>query len=58
MFTGHLIDDLMQTVERTERQTQVQLLMSWAEPEPMPYPALTAGVLQWRGTERVSVGVA
>jgi hypothetical protein len=58
MFTGHMIDNLIRTVEQTEQQMQLQLQQTWAEPEPVPHALLVADVYQWHGMERAIVGAA
>jgi hypothetical protein len=57
MFTGTMIDELIQTVEKTEQQARILTPEEMMAPGIESYPRLSTYVCQWP-MEHVVVGVA
>jgi hypothetical protein len=57
MFTGTMIDELIQTVEKTEQQARTLTPAEMMAPGIEVYPRLSTYVCQWP-MEHVVVGVA
>ncbi len=58
MYTGTMIDDLIKTVEKSERQASAQMLLPALMPRMEAFPKFSVCAYEWPRMEQAIVGVA